>query len=197
MEKFKQIAVLLCFVIYSSCSLLAQPVEITYLIPENYRGGVIIFFDQPDGITPEKTESGDYLYRIPADGFLKIKTPLEKKGYKLNYYFVDVQGNRTQLEYIYPTTYVRDPGDTTSRRHGEISGNERASRIFVESHETNSFNGRKGKVYFFSFVVGKLDENDKAFNDMRFRIDDIRESIEKEKDSRKNSVESNNSLIAN
>lgn len=163
---------------------MAQPVEINYLIPENYRGGVIVFFDQPDGITPEKTENGGYIYRIPADGLLKIKTPIGKTGYKFNYYLVDAQGNRTRLEYIYPTNYVGNPNNSTLRRNGEITGDERKNKVFAENHETNNYNGRKGKVYFFSFVVGKLDENGKAFNDMRFKIDDIRERLREKENQR-------------
>jgi len=36
-----------------SCSLLAKSTEVEYLVPEGFTGGVIILYDQKDGVNPE------------------------------------------------------------------------------------------------------------------------------------------------
>lgn len=156
MRNQKRLIVLLLLLLSFSCVSFAKPTEITYLIPENYRGGVIVFFDQPDGITPEKTKDDGYIYRIPPDGLLKIKTPFEKKAYKLKYYLVDAKDNRTELEYIYPKNRVKKSGDTT-RNQNDVTEDEQLNRIFVESHETGNFNSRESRVYLFQLCRRKAE----------------------------------------
>ncbi len=77
---------LLFVLINSSCSSISIPTNEIYLIQKGYRGDVIILFNQPDGIVPE-TEKFLYVYKIPADGILKIKTSgvtgIVKKSYYL------------------------------------------------------------------------------------------------------------------
>jgi len=87
---------ILFFIISSSCSLLATPTKVTYLIPEGFTGGVIILYNQKDGITPEATENGKIIYRIPKDGFLKVKPTFENKHYKFSYFYVDKNGKKSQ-----------------------------------------------------------------------------------------------------
>lgn len=73
-----------------------------YLIPEGFRGTMIVYFDQPDG---EKIQYEDdaRVYNIPASGFLK--TQFLKNGGCLNndrlqFYYVDSLGTRCSLDYF-------------------------------------------------------------------------------------------------
>jgi len=115
MNKLRKSIILLCVLASFSCSLFGKPIDVDYLISEGFTGGVIILYNQPDGIMPETTKDGRIVYRIPNDGFLKVKSPLKRIAYKFNYYFVDAADKRTPIEYLYPKYYVRDRGDATSK----------------------------------------------------------------------------------
>lgn len=58
---------LLFLILNFSCVSFAKPGEIIYLIPENFTGGVIIVFNQPDGITLETDKDGTIIYRVPKE----------------------------------------------------------------------------------------------------------------------------------
>lgn len=80
--------------------MLAFPTNVIYLIPKDFTGGVIIIYDQPDGITPETTADGTIIYRVPQDGLLKVKSKFERRNFRFKYYFVDDKDNRTEIEYL-------------------------------------------------------------------------------------------------
>ena len=136
-----------------SCSFFRQEAE--FLIPAGYEGGVIVLFNQPDGIELEKNNDGTIIYRIPQDGFLKIRNAFERKNYKFSYFYVDKDGNRTAVEYLFPETYVRDPGDTTSKSFDRISKEEHDNGIFVTGHRNSNFNTKDGRVFLTCFSIGK------------------------------------------
>ncbi len=58
MIKFKKFIVLLIVLLNLSCVSFARAVKVEYLIPEGFTGGVILVFNQPDGITPETGKDG-------------------------------------------------------------------------------------------------------------------------------------------
>ncbi len=181
MRKLKQISILLLALLSFSCFSIANPNKAVYLIPEGFTGGVIVLYNQPDGIIPETADDGTIIYRIPKDGFLKVKPPLKKVAYKFNYYFVDAQDKRTEIEYVYPKYYVRDRGDTTSKSLDTINEDERNNGIFAMFHETTNFNGRGEKVYLYRFVISKVKDIDIIFNKNEDKINDIQRSISKSK----------------
>lgn len=147
-QKIRLIFTLYLIFTACSCSLLAKPTEVDFLIPMGYMGGVIVLFNQPDGIEAEKNEEGIILYRIPPDGFLKVKTAFENKAYKFKYYYVDAQNNRQPIEYLYPRHYVRDPGDNTSKSFDTITEEENNNRVFVINHKKSNFNSDSGRIFF-------------------------------------------------
>lgn len=136
-----------------SCSLFAKPTEVVYLVYDNYAGGIIILYNQADGIEPEKTKDGTIVYRIPKDGFLKVKPAFERTAYKFRYYFVDAEDKRAEIEYLQRAHYVRDPGDTTSKSEDSITEDERTNQIFAMLHETANFTVSGDRVYIHSFIV--------------------------------------------
>src|SRR4051812_41939985 len=89
-------SLILLALVNNSCSF--PPNEI-YLIPKGYIGDVIIFFDQPDGVIPE-VENGSYVYKIPEDGILKVKTQGGVGIFHKDFYYIDANNQRQKIEYL-------------------------------------------------------------------------------------------------
>lgn len=171
------IVLLLLLLLNFSCVSFAKPGEIIYLIPEGFTGGVIIVFNQPDGITPETDKDGAITYKIPKDGLIKVKEPLSKNAYQLKYYFVDGQGKRTSIEYLYPKNYLKNPSGTVTRNFDEVTEDESDNKIFASFHETKNFFVGKEKTYIHSFIVEKPANTLKAYLKTSDRMFDIQEEL--------------------
>lgn len=65
------------FIVLYILYLVNRPSDDTFLIPEDFRGTVYVYYDQPHGV-PQEYEHGRRLYRIPGDGILL--TQLSIKG---------------------------------------------------------------------------------------------------------------------
>ena len=154
MRNRKRFIILLSALLSFSCVSFGKPIEVIYLIPANFTGGVIIIYNQPDGITPETTKDGTIIFQIPKDGLIKVKEPLERTAYKFSYYFVDEKGNRTPIEYLYPGHYVRNPGDKTSKSFDTISEDETNNKTFAMIHTTKNFVVGQQQVYLHNFMIG-------------------------------------------
>ena len=70
----------------------------TILIPENYRGEVIIVFDRKNGL-PIEYEKKERIYRIPETGILFTQFSYNPGVIDQEYYFIDPNGKRTEIEY--------------------------------------------------------------------------------------------------
>ena len=176
--RIKHLAVVVLLWLCCSCGLFAKPIEVDYLVPADFRGGVLILYNQPDGVEPEKTQDGTLVYKIPKDGFLKIKPKFERKNYKFKYYFVDAQAKRTEIEYLYQTTYVRDRGDTTSRREGELSEAESNNAIFVMNSETHNFSIPPGeRVFVQTFIVYTEKDSLRIYSQTMHKVSDIQRKM--------------------
>jgi hypothetical protein len=72
-----------------------------FLIPENYKGQVIIEYGVADGA--EKEFDGKWrIYRIPDNGHLKTKFTLKGNSIRLSdskYFYVDTNGNRKEIKH--------------------------------------------------------------------------------------------------
>lgn len=164
-----------------SCVSFAKPGEIIYLIPESFTGGVIIVFNQPDGITPETDKDGAIIYKIPKDGLIKVKEPITKTAYDSKYYFVDDKGKRTLIEYLYPGHYVRNPGDTVSKSFDTISEEETNNKTFAMIHTTTNFGIQGEKVYIHNFIVGKPKDYQILYIRASEKIDEFQIGLSKTK----------------
>lgn len=70
----------------------------TILIPEGYRGDVIIIFNQK-GKEKRKFEGKHKVYEIPNDGILLTEFKDEGKGFAyVDYFYIDSLGDRKKLE---------------------------------------------------------------------------------------------------
>lgn len=68
----------------------------TYLIPQGYRGNVMVVFNQKDGRDKEY-EGQSRIYRIPATGVLFTKFKDEEGFINEQYFYINPAGQRTKL----------------------------------------------------------------------------------------------------
>ena len=68
----------------------------TVLLPAEFRGPVLIVFDQPDGIVPP-LEDGAPLFEVPPSGVLRVRTPKPDRSGGHHVYFVDASGTRLRV----------------------------------------------------------------------------------------------------
>lgn len=73
-----------------------------FLIPDNYRGQVVIEYGVQDGA--EKEYEGKWrVYRVPENGYLKTMFTIKGNSIRLSdskYFYVDKNGNRKELKHF-------------------------------------------------------------------------------------------------
>lgn len=171
LSKIKLLSILFLLALNSSCSL--QNKEAVYIIPADYVGPIVIVFDQPDGVLPE-IEDGFTVYRIPESGLLKVTN---KAIYKINeqkYFYENLRGERTRIEYIYPTSQVR-ASDTNRKTFAQISADDKT--IYAMGAEMGSFNSKNETVRYRAFKIGIVSENEKMYQQSRRRITELQRSM--------------------
>ena len=116
-------------VLLNNACFFKYPRDGIYLIPKGYTGDVIILFNQSDGVIPE-IENGLFVYKIPEDGILKVKT----KGYtgivNQSYFYVDNNNQRQMIEYL-RVTGDRNPAGEPQNKFGNISQNQYENTVYV------------------------------------------------------------------
>ncbi len=164
---------ILLVMLVSSCFFFKYPRNGIYLIPKGYTGDVIILFNQPDGVVPE-VENGLYVYKIPENGILKVKT----KGYKgivnKSYYYEDENNERQEIEYLRITGSRDISGKPKDKFDGAINQNEYENGIFVmNTGGLGSFNTRDGVVQYTSFIVGNPKDGERLYDKKQERISNL------------------------
>lgn len=93
---------LLSIMLLAGCQETKECEEEIYLVPEGFRGKVIVFFDQPDG---QEMEYENYarVYHIPESGYIKSQFP--KNGGcmgdgRIRFFYEDSLGGRQNLDYF-------------------------------------------------------------------------------------------------
>lgn len=71
----------------------------TYLVPEGYVGPIVVAFEDPNGEAPIRGDNGEEIYRIPADGVLRLSTPAPSGTHEIRFFYVNSDGRRTKLSY--------------------------------------------------------------------------------------------------
>ncbi len=180
MKSPKFICIFLLILLTFSCVRVPNPSKIIYLIPRGFTGGVIITYNQPDGITSEKTDDGSIIFRVPNDGLIKVKEPLNRDAdYNFSYFFFNERGDKTPIEYLFPEHYVRNSGDITSKSFDTISEDETNNQIFAINHTIHNFGTGEQKVYIYSFIIEKPAIALQAFLKTQDRIFDIQIELSK------------------
>lgn len=93
---------ILSLLMFTGCTDTPQCEEEIYLVPEGFRGKVMVFFGQADGQTIEY-ENTARLYHIPASGIIKSQFP--KNGGcmgdgRIQFFYEDSLGTRQPLDYF-------------------------------------------------------------------------------------------------
>jgi hypothetical protein len=81
-----------------------------FLIPEGFRGQVLVLYGQTDG-QPKEFEGKWRIYRVPQNGILR--TPFQLKGDVINlgrtkYFFIGSNGNKTPINAYCESCETRD-----------------------------------------------------------------------------------------
>lgn len=121
-----------------------------HLIPREYKGPVIIIFNEKNGV-PEKYENGSRVYEIPTNGILRTRFRQQKRGYiapdKVRYYYYNGR-SRSEIIYLQSTQNINDDG-----------------KNYVFGKELSQKTVR--------YLVGEPGEGDAYFNALRKKIDEI------------------------
>jgi hypothetical protein len=104
-----------------------------FLVPDGYKGPIVVAFSHPRGVKRERTLDA-YVYRIPNDGILRIKDSIPN-GYKMvAWYYVDAKGNRTPIPHFWPEQEQdRDKLTTPHVAEMEAGGKVIQARIVIPS----------------------------------------------------------------
>jgi len=158
----------------SSCSLI--PTDGVYLLPEGFRGGVVILFDQPYGIRTE-TEGGRYVYLIPDDGVLRATNSPPTGIIGRDYYFVAAGGQRMKIDYL-RITGDRSVQGFPQNKFGNITQHQHDNKIYImNAGGIGSFNTPNGTVQFTSFIVSTPKDSAQAYREMENRISEIQRDM--------------------
>lgn len=99
----KQIIIFLLFLlVISGCVKSIHCEKEIYLLPDGFKGKMVVFFDQADG-EEILYEDSVRIYNIPPSGYLKTQFP--KNGgcmndNRLKFYYIDSLGTRELLDYF-------------------------------------------------------------------------------------------------
>jgi len=139
-------AIFSILIFLSSCLNQAEP-EI-HLIPKDYKGPIIIIFDDKQG-NPVKYENGNRVYEISQDGILRTQFKKQSGSIapgKLKYYYYDTNG-RKEINYLQSTANITD------------------SATYIFSKELSNTTVR--------YLVGKVSDGDSYYNALRKRINEL------------------------
>lgn len=84
-----------------------------YLIPEGFRGELIVYFDQHDG-QEIQYEDSVRVYQIPPSGYLKTQFPKNggcMNNDRIHFYYTDSLGGREPCEYFLNLNHDSIPND--------------------------------------------------------------------------------------
>ncbi|MGB7070288.1 MAG: hypothetical protein WBD22_12405 [Pyrinomonadaceae bacterium] len=118
-----------------------------FVLPEGYRGVVLIFYDQKEG-EPKKYERGKRVYKIPRSGILKTQFSHDEGWQHFGEYFYDGNGQLARIP------YVRDGRDTESNRAIGFNEIYACCSSVGQSYSDNS----NRSVVFGQFYVGTKEE---------------------------------------
>src|SRR5690606_16084802 len=127
-----------------------------FLIPDNYKGQVVIEYGVLDGA--EKEFDGKWrIYRIPENGHLKTKFTVKGNSIRLSgskYFYVDKVGNRKEIKHY--CEHCKDK-DTTSIQviYGSLgTSNDRTFQDFIIDIPNSEY---KNKDYSIQKTFDRLD----------------------------------------
>lgn len=147
-----------------------------YLLPEGFTGGVVILFDQPDGIV-RSVEDGRLVYAIPDEGILKVQGPPRTGLVSKEYYFVSKRGDRKRIRYL-QVTGETSPQGLPQSKFGDITQDDHDNTLFVmNAGGFGSFRSPSRTIQYTSFVVSTPQHNSKVYSELQDRIFEIQKTF--------------------
>ena len=139
----------------------------TYIIPNSYKGEVVIFFDMDSG-TSEEYEGNTRIYRIPSNGILKTKFKFNKGSIPIEwiYYFYEDSKTRKKIK----LTYI-----DISNLKGDSSKINNSIYAFSKRYGSGLTNHNNQEVTYTSFLIGNKRDIDSLFymREQRHILDSI------------------------
>ncbi|MGB7200671.1 MAG: hypothetical protein WBD16_00220 [Pyrinomonadaceae bacterium] len=179
----KTIATLIILLSYFGCSQLAKTRDGIFLIPKGYVGDVIILFEQPNGVMPE-VEDGQYVYKIPKDGILRVRSKRYEGvlsvnvgnasfGNGLRYFYIDEDNKREEVKYLRITGDRDVNGNPKDKFDGQINQGEYENGIFIMNHESSNFDLQGRQITLTNFTIGNPKNSSVLYANMNKRISDL------------------------
>jgi hypothetical protein len=114
-----------------------------FILPEGFKGIVLIAYDQQDGINDLK-QDGKIVYKIPESGVLKLKRETASTLSQSNYYFENKLGQRTEFYYCYD--------------HNEMKKD--SSKVYAFGASNGGFENNGERLEITTFWVGSENDRD-------------------------------------
>ena len=137
------VAIILIVIVWELFYIQTVSKEEIFILPENFKGVVLIVHNQKDGVSIKK-ENGKIIYRVPFNGILKIKMPLKPALPKMWYYFEDSKGKRTEFFYCFERKEMEKNKD----------------KVYAFGLSTGTYQEGNDKVDYTMFLVGTAKEAD-------------------------------------
>lgn len=127
-------------ILYGFVLLIFKPITMKeiHVLPNNFQGVVMIIHDQKKGIDVIK-EKGSLVYRIPNNGILITKAPLNSGFKDIKYYF-EMSEKRKEIKYVWDF-----PND---------------SNIYVFGGSTGTYGQGDKKIKCTTYLVGQSNDVD-------------------------------------
>ncbi|HEY9113847.1 MAG TPA: hypothetical protein VIN10_04060 [Bacteroidales bacterium] len=96
------LVLILSLLLLAGCNESKQCEEEIYLVPEGFRGRIMVFFDQADGQAIEY-ENTARVYHIPESGYIKSQFPRNggcMNDGRIQFFYEDSLGTRQPLDYF-------------------------------------------------------------------------------------------------
>jgi hypothetical protein len=133
---------------------LVEVQNITFLIPNDYEGPVLIIFGQETGAHPEM-EGDHYLFRIPRHGVLRTQVKASHQFHERRFAYINAHDERMLIPYLYPAG-----GAWRDKEHTFDNVDFKSNQIFVMADIMGNTMIDGSLVYFQTFVVGKARDAD-------------------------------------
>jgi hypothetical protein len=114
-----------------------------FILPEGFKGVVLIAYEQQDGIDNTR-EDGGLMYRIPRSGVLKMKRQSAATLTQSRYYFENRQEKRTEFYYCFDPNVMK----------------RNKNKIFAFGGSTREFENNGEKVKLTIFFIGTEKDRD-------------------------------------
>lgn len=171
--KFYTCCIVLCFSFMHSCLFNTAEKEI-FLIPEGYKGTIVILFNQEDG-EKMKYQENARIYTIPINGVLYTQFTRTKGVLNHKYYYMSAKGDK--IREIMPLISVKEDVDSSlvyrlDMFDGKIYVNPR-----VNEDRTSYSNKEAKEIKYTYFSIGTINDAKRFISESHHKMDSVIQSF--------------------